>query len=59
MEFSFEMHHTPKSFEDLAHMQYDLFCKSNLVVRTVLSFAFLLIGVNNLKVWWRSTVHIC
>ena len=52
MEFSFEMHHTPKSFEDLAHMQYDLFCKSNLVVRTVLSFAFLLIGVNNLKVWW-------
>ena len=52
MEFSFEMHHTPQSFEKLARMQYDLFCKSNLVVRSILSFAFLLIGVNNLKSWW-------
>ena len=52
MEFSFEMHHIPQSFEKLANMQYDLFCKSNLVVRTILSFIFLLIGVNNLKSWW-------
>ena len=58
MEFSFEMHHTPQSFEKLARMQYDLFCKSNLVVRTILSFTFLLIGVNNLKSWWGILLSV-
>ena len=58
MEFSFEMHHTPQSFEKLARMQYDLFCKSNLVVRSILSFAFLLIGVNNLKSWWGILLSV-
>lgn len=58
MEFSFEMHHTPQSFEKLARMQYDLFCKSNLVVRIILSFTFLLIGVNNLNAWWGILLSV-
>lgn len=52
MEFSFEMQHSPQSFEKLAHMQYDLFCKSNLIVRNIFSILLLLLGVNNLKAWW-------
>lgn len=58
MKFSFEMHHTPKSFEDLAHMQYDLFCTTNLVVRIMLSFTFLIIGVNNLNAWWGILLSV-
>ena len=58
MKFSFEMHHTPESFEALAHMQYDLFCTTNLVVRMILSFAFLIIGVNNLNVWWGILLSV-
>lgn len=58
MEFSFEMHHTPESFEKLAHMQYDLFCTTNLVVRLLLSFAFLIVGVNNLNAWWGILLSV-
>ena len=29
MEYRVEMRHTEKSFEALAHMQYDLFCFCN------------------------------
>ena len=33
MEYQVEMQHTEKSFEALAHMQYDLFCMGNRVAR--------------------------
>lgn len=52
------MHHTPKSFENLAQMKYDLFCTTNLVVRLILSFAFLIVGVNNLNAWWGILLSV-
>ncbi len=52
MEFSYEMQHTPDSFKALAHMQYDLFCTSNLIVRNVLGFVCVVTGATNLEAWW-------
>ncbi len=52
MEFSYEMQHTPESFKALSHMQYDLFCTSNLITRTVLGFLCLVTGATNLETWW-------
>ena len=50
--YSVCMQHTEKTFEKLAHMQYDLFCRSNLVVRTLLGMGCVLLGVTNINVWW-------
>ena len=50
--YEVEMHHSEESFESLAHMQYDLFCKSNRTVRTLLSLAFVIAGVLNFSSWW-------
>ncbi len=58
MEFSYEMQHTPKSFEGLAHMQYDLFCKANLVVRTVISLVCLVYGTTHLEEWWAILLAV-
>jgi hypothetical protein len=33
-------------------MQYDLFCKSNRVGRTILSIASILTGIANSEAWW-------
>ena len=44
--------HDDKTFEDLARMQYDLFCKGNRVGRTILSLAAILLGVANSENWW-------
>ena len=46
------MQHTEKSFEALAHMQYDLFCKGNRVARTLLSLVLVVCGVMNFSKWW-------
>ena len=35
--FDITMKHTEESLEALAHMQYDLFCQKNRIVRTLLS----------------------
>ena len=45
--FQATIQHDDKTFESLAHMQYDLFCKSNRVARTILSFAAILFGIAN------------
>ena len=37
------MQHSEASFQSLAHMQYDLFCKGNLYGRSALSFALLIV----------------
>lgn len=52
MEFSYEMQHTPESFKALAHMQYDLFCGNNLLIRTVIGFVCIVTGATNLEAWW-------
>ena len=46
------MQHSEASFQSLAHMQYDLFCKGNLYGRTALSFALLIAGIMNYTQWW-------
>ena len=50
--FQATIQHDDKTFESLAHMQYDLFCKSNRVSRTILSTASILIGIANSEAWW-------
>lgn len=52
MRYRVTMTHTEKTFENLAHMQYDLFCKGNRVSRTILSFAVVLLGIYNGDSWW-------
>ncbi len=52
MEFSCEMQHTPESFKRLAHMQYDLFCTGNLVIKSIIGFFCLINGVTHMDAWW-------
>ena len=52
MEYRVEMRHTEKSFEALAHMQYDLFCVGNRVARSLLSLGLVILGVVNFSQWW-------
>ena len=46
------MRHDEKTFQALAHMQYDLFCKKNLVTRTVIGIAAMGAGIVNFSQWW-------
>lgn len=46
------MRHDEKTFQALAHMQYDLFCKKNLVTRSLISFGALAVGILNYSQWW-------
>ena len=50
--FQATIQHDDKTFESLAHMQYDLFCKSNRVGRTILSIVSILTGIANSEAWW-------
>lgn len=50
--FEATIQHNDKTFEYLAHMQYDLFCKSNRIARTILSIAAILLGIANSEAWW-------
>lgn len=52
IHYQVTMRHTEKTFENLAHMQYDLFCQKNLVVRSIISFAAMVAGVVNFSQWW-------
>lgn len=46
------MRHNKKTFEALAHMQYDLFCKKNYITRSLISFAAMAAGILNFSQWW-------
>lgn len=50
--YNVSMQHTERTFEKLARMQYDLFCKSNLVVRSMLGMGAVVLGVVNFSAWW-------
>ena len=52
IHFNATMKHSEKSFEKLAHMQYDLFCRGNLVARTMLGMGVVLLGIYKLSEWW-------
>lgn len=50
--FNVTMQHTEQTIEKLAHMQYDLFCRGNLIGRTVLGMCAVLLGIMKLSAWW-------
>lgn len=50
--YKIEMHHNEKTFELLSRMQYDLFCSSNRITRTILSILLIAGGIINLSEWW-------
>lgn len=50
--YNVSMQHTDETFEKLAHMQYDLFCKSNLIVRSLLGMGAVILGIVNFNSWW-------
>ena len=52
VHYNVTMQHTEQTFEKLAHMQYDLFCKGNLIGRTMLGMASVVFGIMNLNAWW-------
>ena len=56
--YTVTMRHTEKTFEKLAHMQYDLFCKKNFVVRSVISFAAMGVGIINFSQWWGALLIV-
>ena len=47
-----KMQHTEDSFVLLSRKQYDLFCMSNRVVRTIISAAAIITGIMNFEQWW-------
>ena len=50
--YDITMRHTEKTFESLSHMQYGLFCKSNLVGRNILGTVIILLGILEQENWW-------
>lgn len=50
--YKLDMEHSKESFEALAHMQYDLFCMSNRIGRSVISLAAIIGGILNSSHWW-------
>ena len=50
--FRVTMQHTEKTLESLAHMQYDLFCRGNRVMRSALSLVLMVAGILNFSQWW-------
>lgn len=52
ISFEATMQHSEQSFEKLSRMQYDLFCKSNRMVRTALFLGFVLLGLAFSESWW-------
>lgn len=52
IHFNVSMQHTEETFEKLAHMQYDLFCRSNLIARSVIGIGVVILGIANFSSWW-------
>lgn len=50
--YEVSMQHSRESFELLSRMQYNLFCKTNRVVRSLISIAAVLLGLMNFSEWW-------
>lgn len=50
--YSVKSQHDEKSIVALAHMQYDLFCQNNLLIRTGIAAACIIIAMKFLDSWW-------
>lgn len=55
-QFEIKMQHDEDTLVSLAHMQYDLFCTGNRVVRSIIAVIFIYIGVVNYIKWWGILV---
>ncbi|MCR5135741.1 MAG: YcxB family protein [Oscillospiraceae bacterium] len=51
-KFDVTMTHTEESLLALSHMQYDLFCTRNFIVRNVLSITVIVIGAMYIAKFW-------
>lgn len=52
IHYRITMEHSKESFEALSHMQYDLFCTSNRITRSIIAIAAILCGLLNSSHWW-------
>lgn len=50
--FTVSIKHNEESLTALSHMQYDLFCRKNLVVRTIIAVVCIALGAGNYSEWW-------
>lgn len=46
------MQHSEETFELLSRKQYDLFCQSNRLIRTVIAGVCIVVGMTNFEQWW-------
>ena len=58
IHYQVTMRHNEKTFAALARMQYDLFCKKNQVVRSLISFGSLAVGILNYSKWWGALLLV-
>lgn len=52
IHYEVSMQHSRETFELLSRMQYNLFCKTNRVIRSILFIAAVLFGLVNSSEWW-------
>jgi len=50
--FDVRMKHTESTLTALAHMQYDLFCQKNHMIRSCIAAVVFILGVTNMSQWW-------
>lgn len=50
--YEINMKHTESSITALAHMQYDLFCKSNRIAKSCICLVCFAVGAMNVSEWW-------
>ncbi len=51
-KYKVTMQHNEESLLALSRMQYDLFCKSNRIIRSLLSLLFIILGLAYASAWW-------
>lgn len=54
IHYQVTMKHDEKTFQAQAHMQYDLYCKKNQAVRTLIGVGALGVGILNYSKWWGA-----
>ena len=52
------MRHSEKTLQALAHMQYDLFCKGNFILRSIISIVAMGAGILNFSQWWGALLIV-
>ena len=50
--FEAMIQHDDKTFESLARMRYDLFCRNHRRIKTAVSLALIVLGIVNSESWW-------